>query len=119
MLARPSYHLNLQRALSWPPTRTRRPLRSLRRRWGLHAHSQSSWWCTSGSAPAHPDASTGYWRFTKQRVTQGLCTGNTRHAADILVREMDPNSVVRYAEIGRSLATNDAVSDGLCLLFGF
>ena len=69
------------------------------------------WLHDTAPPPPHPDASTGYWRFTKHRVTQGLWTGNTGRAADSVVREMDPDSVVREAEIGRSLAADDAVRD--------
>ena len=71
------------------------------------------WLHDTAPPPPHPDASTGYWRFTKHRVTQGLWTGNTGRAADSLVRTMDPDSVVREAEIGHSLAADDAVRDDL------
>jgi len=70
------------------------------------------WLHDTAPPPPHPDASTGYWRFTKHRVTQGLWT-----AADSVVREMDPDSVMREAEIGRSLAADDAVRDDLPPLF--
>lgn len=67
-------------------------------------------WLHDTAPPApRPDASTGYWRFTKHRVTQGRWTGNTGRAAENVVRQMDPDSVVREAEIGRSLAGDDAV----------
>ncbi|KAN0138564.1 Nuclear pore protein 84/107 [Lactarius tabidus] len=69
------------------------------------------WLHDTAPPPPHPDASTGYWRFTKHRVTQGLWTGNTGRAADSVVREMDPDSVVREAEAGRSLAADDASYD--------
>ncbi|KAH9043875.1 nuclear pore protein 84/107 [Lactarius pseudohatsudake] len=69
------------------------------------------WLHDTAPPPPHPDASTGYWRFTKYRVTQGLWTGNTGRAADSVVREMDPDSVVREAEIGRGLAADDASYD--------
>ncbi|KAH9075675.1 107-domain-containing protein [Lactarius deliciosus] len=69
------------------------------------------WLHDTAPPPPHPDASTGYWRFTKHRVTQGLWTGNTGRAADSVVREMDPDSVVREAEIGRGLAADDASYD--------
>ena len=67
-------------------------------------------WLHDTAPPApRPDASTGYWRFTKHRVTQGRWTGNTGRTAENVVREMDPDAVVREAEIGRSLAGDDAV----------
>lgn len=74
------------------------------------------WLHDTAPPPPHPDASTGYWRFTKHRVTQGLWTGNTGRAADSVVREMDPDSVVREAEAGRSLAADDAVRYDLPLV---
>jgi nuclear pore complex protein Nup107 len=67
------------------------------------------WLHDTAPPPPHPDASTGYWRFTKHRVTQGLRTVNIGRAAENVVREMDPDAVVREAEIGRSLAADDAV----------
>ncbi len=69
------------------------------------------WLHDTAPPPPRPDASTGYWRFTKHRVTQGRWTGNTGRAAENVVREMDPDAVVREAEIGRSLAGDDAVRD--------
>ncbi|KAH9971849.1 nuclear pore protein 84/107 [Lactifluus volemus] len=59
------------------------------------------WLHDTAPPPPHPDASTGYWRFTKHRVTQGLRTVNIGRAAENVVREMDPDAVVREAEIGR------------------
>ena len=70
------------------------------------------WLHETAPPPPRPDASTGYWRFTKHRVTQGRWTGNTGRAAENVVREMDPDAVVREAEIGRSLAGDDAVGSG-------
>jgi hypothetical protein len=70
------------------------------------------WLHDTAPPPPRPDASTGYWRFTKHRVTQGRWTGNTGRAAENVVREMDPDAVVREAEIGRSLAGDDAVRSG-------
>ncbi|KAH9991402.1 107-domain-containing protein [Russula vinacea] len=69
------------------------------------------WLHDTAPPPPRPDASTGYWRFTKHRVTQGRWTGNTGRAAENVVREMDPDAVVREAEIGRSLAGDDASYD--------
>ena len=43
---------------------------------------------------------------------QGRWTGNTGRAAENVVQEMDPDAVVREAEIGRSLAGDDAVRSG-------
>ena len=42
-------------------------------------------------------------------MTQGRWTGNTGRAAQNVVREMDPDAVVREAESVRSLAGDDAV----------
>jgi len=67
------------------------------------------WLHETAPPPPHPDASTGYWRFTKNRVMQGRWTGNAGRAAENVVREMDPDAVVREAEAGRSLAGDDAV----------
>jgi nuclear pore complex protein Nup107 len=69
------------------------------------------WLHDTAPPPPHPDASTGYWRLTKHRVTLGLWTGNVGRGAENVVREMDPDAVVREAEIGRSLAADDAVSN--------
>ena len=72
------------------------------------------WLHDTAPPPPRPDASTGYWRFTKHRVTQGRWTGNTGRTAENVVREMDPDAVVREAEIGRSLAGDDAVRVLFC-----
>ena len=72
------------------------------------------WLHDTAPPPPHPDASTGYWRFTKHRVTQGLWTGNIGRATENVVREMDPDAVTREAEFGRSLAADDAVRNYLC-----
>jgi hypothetical protein len=69
------------------------------------------WLHDTAPPPPRPDASTGYWRFTKHRVTQGLRMGNAGRAAENVVREMDPDAVVREAQIGRSLAGDDAVRE--------
>ena len=73
------------------------------------------WLHETAPRPPRPDTSTGYWCFTKQRVTQGHWTGNTGRAAENVVREMDPDTVVREAEIGHSLAGDDAVRSGFNL----
>ncbi|KIM73767.1 hypothetical protein PILCRDRAFT_828819 [Piloderma croceum F 1598] len=59
----------------------------------------------------NPEATTGYWEFTKYSVMQALMTGSGR---DGLVREMDPDAINR--EEGRTLAADDAVSSQLALL---
>ncbi|KAH9976532.1 nuclear pore protein 84/107 [Russula compacta] len=69
------------------------------------------WLHDTAPPPPRPDVSTGYWRFTKHRVTQGRWTGNTGRAAENVVREMDADAVVREAEIGHSLAGDDASYD--------
>ena len=56
------------------------------------------WLHETAPPPPRPDASTGYWRFTKHRVTQGRWTGNTGRAVENVMREMDPDAVVREAE---------------------
>ena len=53
----------------------------------------------------------------KHRVTQALWTGSTGRAVDSVVREIDPDSVVRETEIGRSLAAADAVRDDYAPFF--
>ncbi|KAI0259467.1 nuclear pore protein 84/107 [Gloeopeniophorella convolvens] len=69
------------------------------------------WLHDTAPPPPHPDASTGYWRFTKHRVMQNLRTGNTGRTADNVVHEMDPDAVVREAGSGRSLAADDTSYD--------
>ena len=54
----------------------------------------------------HPEANTGYWKFTKHSVIQSIRMGSTHR--DGLVKEMDPDAPNR--EEGRSLAADDAVS---------
>jgi nuclear pore complex protein Nup107 len=63
--------------------------------------------------PPHPDVSTGYWRFTKHCVTQGLWMGNIGCATENVVHEMDPDAVIWEAEVGHSLAADDAVRNSL------
>lgn len=69
------------------------------------------WLHDTASPPPRPDASTGYWRFTKHCVTQGRWTGNTGPAAEDVVREMNPDAVVRVEEIGRILSGGDVIYD--------
>ena len=61
----------------------------------------------------HPDVSTGYWCFTKHRVMQGLWMGNIGRTTENVVREMDPDAVIWEAEVGHSLAADDAVRNSL------
>ncbi|KAH9953410.1 hypothetical protein BC827DRAFT_1248654, partial [Russula dissimulans] len=67
------------------------------------------WLHATAPPPPFPDASTGYWHFTKNRVMQGRRTGNAGRAAENVVRKMDPDAVVREAEVGHSLVGDDAV----------
>ncbi|TFY81397.1 hypothetical protein EWM64_g2615 [Hericium alpestre] len=60
------------------------------------------WLHETAPQPPHPEATTGYWKFTKHRVLQALRTGG--HGADGLVQEMDPDAPTRE---GRSLAADD------------
>jgi nuclear pore complex protein Nup107 len=69
------------------------------------------WLHETAPQPRHPEATTGYWKFTKYSVMQALRTGSGR---DGLVREMDPDAINR--EEGRTLAADDAVSSQLALL---
>lgn len=57
-------------------------------------------------APQRPEATTGYWKFTKHNVMQALRTGTGQR--DGLVKEMDPDVVNRGG--GRALSTDDTVS---------
>ncbi|KAG8215686.1 nuclear pore complex protein [Butyriboletus roseoflavus] len=62
------------------------------------------WLHETASSPQHPEATTGYWKFTKHSVMQTLRTGQgTREG---LVTEFDPDAVNRGA--GKSLAADDA-----------
>ena len=64
------------------------------------------WLHETASPPLHPEATTGYWKFTKYSVMQALRTGQgTREG---LVAEFDPDAVNRGD--GKSLAADDAVS---------
>ncbi|CAA7264467.1 unnamed protein product [Cyclocybe aegerita] len=53
---------------------------------------------------APPEANTGYWKFTKHTIMQGLRTGHGQR--DGLVSEMDPDAVNRGD--GAGLAADDA-----------
>jgi nuclear pore complex protein Nup107 len=69
------------------------------------------WLQDTAPPPQHPEATTGYWKFTKHGVLQSLRLGGG--ARDGLVKEMDPDVVNRGD--GRMLAADDTVS-GSCLL---
>lgn len=58
-------------------------------------------------APQRPEATTGYWKFTKHNVMQALRTGTGQR--DGLVKEMDPDVVNRGG--GRALSTDDTNYD--------
>ncbi|KAF9244485.1 107-domain-containing protein [Melanogaster broomeanus] len=62
------------------------------------------WLHETASPPQHPEATTGYWKFTKHNVMQALRTGSGPREG--LVKEFDPDAVNRGD--GRSLAADDA-----------
>jgi Nuclear pore protein 84 / 107 len=64
------------------------------------------WLQETAPAPQRPEATTGYWKFTKYNVMQSLRSGTGTR--DGLVKEMDPDALNR--EAGRSLAIDDMVS---------
>ncbi|EKM74849.1 hypothetical protein AGABI1DRAFT_80653 [Agaricus bisporus var. burnettii JB137-S8] len=65
--------------------------------------------------PIVPEATTGYWKFTKYNVMQAFRTGRNNNSGgggggrDGLVREMDPDVLSR--EDGKTLAPDDASYD--------
>lgn len=62
-------------------------------------------WLQDTAPPVHhPEANTGYWKFTKHNILQGLRTTNSYR--DGLVKELDPDAPNR--EDGRGLASEDA-----------
>ena len=63
------------------------------------------WLHDTAPQPQHPEATTGYWKFTKHSIMQALRTGSAYR--DGLVREMDPDAMNRGD--GRALAADDAV----------
>lgn len=69
------------------------------------------WLQETAPQPHHPEACTGYWKFTKHGVMQALRTGDGGRR-DGLVKEMDPDAVNR--EEGKALAADDSVS--LCVI---
>ena len=63
------------------------------------------WLHDTAPQPQHPEATTGYWKFTKHSIMQALRTGSAYR--DGLVREMDPDAMNRGD--GRALAADDTV----------
>ncbi|KAK7023754.1 nuclear pore complex protein [Favolaschia claudopus] len=64
------------------------------------------WLQDSAPPPHHPEATTGYWKFTKHSVMQSMRLGNAGGGTrDGLVKEMDPDAVNRGD--GRMLAADD------------
>ncbi|EIW74182.1 hypothetical protein CONPUDRAFT_140572 [Coniophora puteana RWD-64-598 SS2] len=61
------------------------------------------WLHETAPSPQYPEATTGYWKFTKHNVMQALRTGGSR---DGLVKEMDPDAANRGD--GKSLAADDS-----------
>ncbi|KAJ7749279.1 hypothetical protein DFH07DRAFT_961789 [Mycena maculata] len=53
----------------------------------------------------HPEATTGYWKFTKHGVMRALRMGGGGGVCDGLVKEMDPEAVNRGD--GRMPAADD------------
>ncbi|KAG5649870.1 hypothetical protein H0H81_001707 [Sphagnurus paluster] len=62
------------------------------------------WLHETAPLPQHPEATTGYWKFTKHSVMQSLRMGAVNR--DGLVKKMDPDAVSR--DEGRGLASDDA-----------
>ncbi|KAL4062442.1 nuclear pore protein 84/107 [Scleroderma yunnanense] len=62
------------------------------------------WLHETAPPPQHPEVTTGYWKFTKHNVMQGLRTGSGPREG--LVKELDPDAVNRGD--GRILAADDA-----------
>ncbi|KAF9530797.1 nuclear pore complex protein [Crepidotus variabilis] len=62
------------------------------------------WLHETAPPPPLPEATTGYWKFTKHTILQGLRTGHANK--DGLVLEMDPDAVNRGD--GAGLAADDA-----------
>ena len=65
------------------------------------------WLHDDAPPPRLPEATNGYWTFTKHRLLQGLRTGNKKEI-ETLVSELDPDAVNR--DDGKVLAGDDAVS---------
>ena len=49
------------------------------------------WLHKTAPPPQHPEVTTGYWKFTKHNVMQGLRT--TAGPRDGLVKELDPDAI--------------------------
>ncbi|KAG6906112.1 hypothetical protein DXG01_015860 [Tephrocybe rancida] len=69
------------------------------------------WLQDTAPVPAGPEASTGYWRFTKLGVLQSLRSGGgvAGTGKEAFVRKMDPDVLGRGDEAGRGLAADDAI----------
>lgn len=65
------------------------------------------WLHDSAPTPRPPEATTGYWKFTKHRLLQGLRTGNKKEV-EPLVTELDPDAVNREDD-SKGLSADDAV----------
>ncbi|KAG5640987.1 hypothetical protein DXG03_006451, partial [Asterophora parasitica] len=61
------------------------------------------WLHETAPLPQHPEATTGYWKFTKHSVMQSLRMG--AGSRDGLVKRMDPDAVGR--DEGKGLALDD------------
>ena len=68
------------------------------------------WLHETAPPPVLPEANTGYCKFTKHTIIQGIQTGHAHREG--LVSEMDPDSVNRDG--GARLAADDAVSSAIC-----
>ncbi|KAJ3503194.1 hypothetical protein NLJ89_g8543 [Agrocybe chaxingu] len=64
------------------------------------------WLHETAPTPVPPEANTGYWKFTKHTIMQGLRTGHGQR--DGLVSEIDPDAVNRGD--GAGLAADDATN---------
>ncbi|KAF8900838.1 nuclear pore protein 84/107 [Gymnopilus junonius] len=62
------------------------------------------WLQETAPTPSLPEANTGYWKFTKHTIMQGIRTG--QGPRDGLVQEMDPDAVNKGD--GAGLAADDA-----------
>ncbi|TEB19903.1 hypothetical protein FA13DRAFT_1820574 [Coprinellus micaceus] len=69
------------------------------------------WLHDTAPSPPVPDATTGYWKYTKHTVLQGMRSGGAYR--DGLVRELDPDAPNR--EEGRALASDDASGEKVLL----
>ncbi|KIK67022.1 hypothetical protein GYMLUDRAFT_69211 [Collybiopsis luxurians FD-317 M1] len=62
------------------------------------------WLQDTAPPPIQPEATTGYWKFTKHNIMQALRTGSRARTG--LVKEMDPDAVNRGDE--QNLAADDS-----------